>query len=70
MSNHEQRVTKMEKHPQAKNDEIISFQVGHSGLEVKLSNAELDKILKRELSIQNTENRNIDEKLLHNLIFQ
>ena len=46
MSNHKQRVTKMEKHPQAKNDEIISFQLGHSGLEVKLSNAELDKILK------------------------
>ena len=29
-----------------------------------------DKILKKQLEIQKTEERNIDEKLLHNLIFQ
>ena len=46
MSNHKQRVTKMEKHPQAKNDEIISFQLGHSGLEVKITDGELREILK------------------------
>ena len=45
MSNHKQRVTKMEKHPQAKNDEIISFQLGHSGLEVTMTEGELSEIL-------------------------
>jgi hypothetical protein len=37
----------MEKHPQAKNDEIISFQLGHSGLEVTITDGELREILKK-----------------------
>jgi hypothetical protein len=35
----------MEKLPQAKNDEIISFQLGHSGLEVTMTEGKLSEIL-------------------------
>jgi hypothetical protein len=47
MGNQIQRVTKMEQRTSSKDDELINFQLGHSGREIKITNRELSEILKK-----------------------